>query len=195
MKNPDIDIDFADRDLALAQLDYVPALTKTSQGARPHVGVYFQDIPVHPLTGHAAYDYQTAGDLGYTKIDFLNLHIYQQIKDEEHLLRLHNTEPLWELLEVESFASELFQLGGHAELVTAMKPQSVEHLAMLLALIRPGKEHLIGKPWEEIEKEIWLPTKEGYTFKKSHAISYALVVALQINLMVEQLSEESNEVD
>ena len=27
---------------------------------------------------------------------------------------------------------------------------------MILAMIRPGKRHLVGKSWEEIEKEVWI---------------------------------------
>lgn len=190
MKNIDIDIDFADRNLALAELEYIPAITKTSLGIRPHVGVYFQNIPTHPLTEHCAFDYNQAEKYGYTKIDFLNLNIYQNVKNEEHLISLINTEPLWGLLEDEEFNKQLFHLGNYSKLVAEMKPKSIDHLAMLLALIRPGKEHLIGKPWDSIEREIWLPTADGYNFKKSHSYGYAFVIVLQINLLVEQASND-----
>jgi DNA polymerase III alpha subunit len=68
-----------------------------------------------------------------------------------------------------------------------MKPRSVEQLAMVLALIRPGKRHLIGKIWPAVESEIWKLSNDGeYVFKKSHAIGYALAIVVQMNLMIEE---------
>jgi DNA polymerase III alpha subunit len=70
-----------------------------------------------------------------------------------------------------------------------MKPTSVEELAMCLALIRPAKRHLIGKTWTEIGTEIWEKPENGdYYFKKAHAVAYAMVIAVQINLICEDLS-------
>lgn len=193
MKIPDIDIDFSNRNDALSLLEYTPAITRTQQGVRPHVGVYFQNIPTNPLTGNCAFDYKQAEEHGYIKIDFLNLNIYQQVRDRSHLKKLVNMEPLWELLSSPDFVEQLFHLKGHTELVSKMKPTNIEQLAMLLALIRPGKEHLIGMTWDQIEKDIWSKTEEGYTFKKAHALSYALVVVVQMNLLVDQLSEDNSE--
>ena len=56
---------------------------------------------------------------------------------------------------------------------------------MFLAMIRPGKKHLIGKPWKEVAETIWDKTDEGYTYKRSHAISYAHLVALHMNIINE----------
>jgi DNA polymerase III alpha subunit len=56
-------------------------------------------------------------------------------------------------------------------------------MAMFLALIRPGKRHLVGKIWQEISESIWESTEEGYSFKKSHAVSYAVLVTLHMNLV------------
>ena len=53
-------------------------------------------------------------------------------------------------------------------------------------MIRPGKKHLVGKSWAEIEADVWLkPNDDTYFFKKSHAIAYALTIAVQLNLIVE----------
>lgn len=60
-------------------------------------------------------------------------------------------------------------------------------LAMVLALIRPGKRHLIGFDWPQVEADIWTNTdNDDYTFKKAHAVSYAHVVVVQMNLLLEQ---------
>jgi hypothetical protein len=56
-------------------------------------------------------------------------------------------------------------------------------MAMFLALIRPGKRHLVGKSWSEIACTVWESTDEGYTFKKSHAVAYAHLVVVNMNLL------------
>jgi hypothetical protein len=60
---------------------------------------------------------------------------------------------------------------------------SVPRLAMFLAIIRPAKRHLIGLPWAEVAKTVWnKPADGGYFFKKAHAISYAHLVLVHMNL-------------
>jgi len=139
--------------------------------------------------GMCAVPYEEAEERGYFKIDFLNVSIYKGIRDEEHLKKLMETEPLWDLLEQEEFTDLLFHVNGHSSLMKQMKPRSIEELAMCLSLIRPGKRHLQGKTWSEIGAEIWKkPTNGDYYFKKSHAVAYATAVAVQMNLICEQIS-------
>ena len=66
-------------------------------------------------------------------------------------------------------------------------PNSIEQLAMILSMIRPGKRYLVGNSWEVIEKDIWQKT-DGYFFKRSHAIGYATLIVVQLNLIVESAS-------
>ena len=55
---------------------------------------------------------------------------------------------------------------------------------MFLSILRPGKKHLIGRPWDEIAKTVWIKDDNGvYTFKKAHAIAYAHLVALHMNIV------------
>jgi hypothetical protein len=61
---------------------------------------------------------------------------------------------------------------------------------MFLAIIRPGKRHLIGLPWAKVAETIWESTEDGYVFKKAHAVAYAHLVAVHINLIVEGISYE-----
>lgn len=186
----DIDIDFADRNKALEGLACVPAaMLSERHGAQRHAsGVYFQNIPVDPLTGLAAYDYDKAAELGYFKIDFLNNRIYQGVRDEEHLRRLIATEPPWECFEDREIVETLAHIHSHFGTVQAIRPRSIEDLAVVLALIRPGKKHLIGRSRDEIDREIWDQDDGGYTYKKSHAISYAMSIVVQLNLMAEEMS-------
>jgi DNA polymerase III alpha subunit len=187
---PDIDIDFYDRDLALQHLKHIPASRNDRGEIKKHnTGVYCHSIPINPMTGLSSIEYKQAEDRGYFKIDFLNVGIYKDIKSEEHLTELMNTEPLWDLLEQDDFCNLLFHVNGHGNILRKMKPRTIPQLAAVLAMIRPGKKHLIGQSWEIVMKEIWTkPTNDEYYFKKSHATAYAVAVVVQMNLICEQLS-------
>ena len=188
---PDIDIDFADRTKILEVIKHVPAAMVDKDGTfkKHNTGVYCTAIPYNPITGTANIDYKEAEDRGYFKIDFLNVSIYKDVRDQDHLKRLMETEPLWDLLEQDDFTNLLFHINGYGYLMRQMKPRSIEELAMCLALIRPAKKHLIGQTWDDIKKDIWeKPTNDEYYFKKAHAIAYAHVIVVQMNLICEGVS-------
>ncbi len=186
-KVTDIDIDFADRDIALQYVAHTPAsLIKDNVLKRHNVGVYLHDVPVDPITNFCSIEYKRAEELGFFKMDFLNVSVYKDVKSPEHLDKLMNATPMWEILEDEAIVDGLFHLGGHFDVVSKMKPKSVMQLAMVLALIRPAKRYLVGKTWAEVEKEIWTASDDDlYAFKKSHALAYSLVIVVQMNLLVE----------
>jgi DNA polymerase III alpha subunit len=183
----DIDIDFADRNSVLEIVQHIPA---SLDGIKRHnTGVYCHSIPVNPLTGTASIDYKTAESRGYFKIDFLNVGVYKDVRDNKHLETLMNTEPLWDLLEQDDFVDLLFHVNGHGSILRQMKPRTVEQLAAVLAMIRPAKRHLIGQDWDTILKEVWVkPANDEYYFKKSHSLSYAMVVIVHMNLICENIS-------
>ena len=187
---PDIDIDFLDRTVALAELKHVTASINDNGTFKKHnTGVYCTSIPYNPLTGLSTIDYKQAEERGYFKIDFLNVNIYKGVRDDAHLKQLMETEPLWDLLEQDDFTNLLFHVNGHGNLLRQMKPSSIEELAMCLALIRPAKRHLVGRTWTEIGQEIWeKPTNGEYYFKKAHAVAYAHVIVVQMNLICESIS-------
>ena len=187
---PDIDIDFADRSKVLDIIKNVPASIYANGTFKKHnTGVYCQPIPHNPLTGLSNIDYKEAEDRGYFKIDFLNVGIYEKIRNEEHLIQLMETEPLWDLLLQDDFVNLLFHLNGHGTVLRKTCPTSVEQLSAVLAMIRPAKRHLIGQDWTTIMKEVWTkPTTDEYFFKKAHAIAYAQVVVVQMNLICEEIS-------
>ena len=188
---PDIDIDFADRSKALEHFKHVTAAIKEENGTfkKHNTGVYCTSVPYNPFTGISTIDYKEAEDRGYFKIDFLNVSVYEGVRDRAHLKTLMETEPLWDLLEQQDFTDLLFHVNGHTSLMREMKPTSIEQLAMCLALIRPAKRHLIGKSYTEIGQTIWEKPENGdYYFKKAHAIAYAHVVVVQMNLICEGVS-------
>ena len=185
---PDIDIDFADRNIVLDKLKH--RVAKLDTGKKHNTGVYFTEVPHNPLDNVSTLDYKQAEDRGYFKVDFLNVSIYEKVKNEKHLVELMTKQPMWKLLEAKDFSDQVFHLNGHSTILQKLKPTSIEQLAAVLAIIRPSKRYLINKTWEEIMKEVWVKPKEGYFFKKSHATSYAVAVVVHMNLICEQLHNE-----
>jgi DNA polymerase III alpha subunit len=187
---PDIDIDFADRTKVLDIIQHIPATIIEKGVNRKHnTGVYSSSIPVNPLTGCASIDHKEADKRGYFKIDFLNVSMYQGIKDEEQLIYLLNQEPLWDLLEQDDFTDMLFHVNGHGAILRKMKPKSIEELAAVLAMIRPAKRYLIGQDWSIVKNEVWMkPESDEYFFKKAHAVAYAAAIVVQMNLICESVS-------
>lgn len=189
---PDIDIDFLDRDQALKLFKYVGA-SRVDNGrlVKHNTGIYMHEVPVNSLTGLCAVPYDIAEEKEYFKIDFLNVSIYKGIKNEDHLVQLMETEPLWDLLLDDAFTDLLFHVNGHGAILKEMKPKNLEQLAAVLAIIRPAKRHLIGKDWTTVMNEVWTkPLNDEYFFKKSHATAYAVAVVVQMNLICEQISYE-----
>lgn len=187
---PDIDIDFANRTTALDKFKHVTASMKDNDTFKKHnTGVYCTSVPYNPITGLSTIDYKSAEDRGYFKIDFLNVSVYEGVRDRAHLLTLMNTEPLWALLLEDDFTNKLFHVNGHGSILREMKPESIEQLGAVLAMIRPAKRYLIGKDWATVMSEVWIkPENDDYYFKKAHAIAYAHVVVVQMNLICEQLA-------
>jgi DNA polymerase III alpha subunit len=187
---PDIDIDFVDREQALALFNHVKASRIDDNKLVKHnTGIYFHATPMSAEEGVCSIPYDQAEEQGYFKIDFLNVGLYKGVKNEEHLVQLMNTEPLWDLLEQDEFVNLLFHVNGHGSILREMKPTNVEQLAAILAMIRPAKRYLIGKAWTTVMTEVWTkPENDDYYFKKSHATAYALAIVIQMNLICEQLS-------
>ena len=183
----DIDIDFADRNVLLEKLKH--RIAKLENGKKHNTGVYFTEIPHDPATNLSTLDYETAEDRNYFKIDCLNVSIYKDVKDHDHLNKLMTTKPMWELLEAKDFSDQVFHLNGHNEILKTLKPKNIEQLAAVLAIIRPSKRYLLNKDWDTIMKEVWVkPTDDKYFFKKSHATSNAFAVVVHMNLICEQLT-------
>ena len=189
---PDIDIDFADRSKVLNIIKHIPASIEENGTFKKHnSGVYCTAIPVNPLTGLSVINYKEAEKRGYFKIDFLNVGIYKNVRDEAHLKQLMEREPLWDLLTQDDFTNLLFHVNGHGEILRKMKPSSIQELSAVLAIIRPAKRHLIGKDWLTVNSEVWLkPEGDEYYFKKAHAIAYAMAIVVQMNLICEEISYE-----
>ena len=188
---PDIDIDFADRDVILSQLKH--RVAKLDTGKKHNTGVYATEVPHNPIDNLSTIEHKTAEERGYFKLDFLNVSIYKGVRNEQHLTELMEKEPLWQLLEHKDFSDQVFHLNGHSELLQQLKPTSVEQLAAVLAMIRPAKRHLVNETWQTIFEEVWKkPEDSSYYFKKAHACAYALSCVVHVNLICEQLNEQAS---
>ena len=147
--------------------------------------MYVTDIPWDPINQCAAIDYETAEQLGYFKIDLLNMSVYQLITSPEQYKQLLTQDPPWSRLWTDpDWAKQLVHIGNYTELLQTMRPDSIPRMAAFISIIRPGKAHLQNKDWNTVFAEVWDgDDSRGFVFKKSHAISYAALVALHMNLL------------
>ena len=182
----DIDIDFANRDQILKLIRHTPARQLVQNQVRRHnSGVYVTDIPYDPVNECAAIDYDTAEQRGYFKIDFLNMGVYQLITSPEHYKEMLDAIPQWDRLWQNSvWAAQLVHVGNYTELLKDMRPDSIPRMAAFISVIRPGKAHLQNCPWAEVFDSVWNgDDSKGFVFKHAHAIGYAALVTLHMNLL------------
>ena len=184
----DVDIDFADRQQIMDLIQCTPA-RQNAEGRRHNSGVYVTPIPLDAKNGCASIDYQEAETRGYFKLDLLNMSVYSLIRDQAHYDSLLEQEPQWQLMwEQPGLVEQLVHVGNYAQLLKEMQPDSIPRMAAFISIIRPGKAHLKNKPWDEVFDSVWDgDSSDGFVFKKSHAVSYAKLVALHLNLLCEQV--------
>lgn len=190
----DIDIDVRDNKQLFQLLEkyIVRASTIENDELKPHlVGVYFQTIPVDHMSGLSAIPYGAAEEWGYKKVDILNLNLLNQIQSREDINKMLDEEPDWTMLGCRETVSKLFHISKHYETISKIRPKSVEDLADVLALIRPNKKHLIDKYLEDkaLVRKILYDKVDASDMRKSHAISYALNIVLQMNLLRREQDE------
>lgn len=186
---PDIDIDFR---TDFNPLDYFKeaisaSMIKNDDLVKHPAGTYFQSIPVDQQTGLAAIPYQQAEELGYFKIDFLHLSTLDYFTNKQQIRTLIKKEPDWLLLQNPSVVDKLFQVRKHYKLLAEVKPQSVQALSDVIALIRPSKRQLLKAYLKDPEKIRSFLYRQGEddksAFRKSHSIAYALTIVLQLHLV------------
>jgi hypothetical protein len=116
------------------------------------------------------------------------------IKSQAHLDRLLKQPPDFSKLYEQKFCERVIHVGNHYDTLLKMPQRisSILHLAMFLSIIRPSKRHLIGKRWDEVLPTIWEKPSDGnYYYKKSHAVAYAHLTGVHINILCD-LSDQSN---
>lgn len=184
----DIDIDFSPSFDVKDVFSDVIIASRVENGklVKHNVGAYFQRIPVDSQTGLSAIPYDRAEEFGYFKIDFLHLHNLKWFESKEEIRTLVKTDPDWSLLQKREVVEKLFQIKKHYDIVSKVKPKSVVELADTIALIRPGKRQFLKAYLNDkkaIRPLLFQDTGTGYFYKKSHAISYALTIVLELHLI------------
>ena len=163
------------------------SMVKNQDLVKHNVGVYFQTIPVDAMTGLAAIPYEQAEEVGYFKVDFLHLSLLDVFESKKEIRELLKIEPDWSLLMRPDIVPKLFQISKQYDLVSKLAPKSVQELADVIALMRPGKRHLVNAYLKDktlIREELYRkPDDEKYYFKKSHSVAYALNIVLQLHLI------------
>lgn len=162
---------------------------KTDDGRnliQPHPsGYYIESINIDNMfPDFASIDYKDAEELGFNKVDLLTNSSYDMFKSKDEVLEYFHKEIPWDMFEDEEFVQKLPHIANHFWLVSRIKPKSVDDLADCLALIRPGKKHLIEDYLEDKEhtrKNLYLRPKTGMYFKKSHSYSYAMMIVCVAN--------------
>jgi hypothetical protein len=189
----DIDIDLADRDQLLNLIQAIPARQFHQGQVRKHnSGIYVTDITYDPVNYCASIDYEQAEQLGYFKIDLLNMSVYQLIKSPEHYQQMLDQPPSWSQLWTNTeWAKQLVHVGNYTDILQTMKPDSIPRMAAFISIIRPGKAHLQNKPWSEVFDSVWDgDDSRGFVFKHAHAVGYAALVALHMNLLSQPALQE-----
>lgn len=185
----DIDLDFKPSfDPRTVFPQAVPAsMVRDDDLAKHPCGHYFQDIAVDDATGWSAIPYEEAEVMGYFKIDFLHLSTLDYFESKKEIRALLKREPDWSLLLDETNVSKLFQISKHHNIISQVKPQSIQELADIVALIRPNKRHLLSDYKKNKTKTRPLLYRQGSddksSFKRSHAIAYAMTIVLQLHLI------------
>jgi len=189
MHLPDIDIDTS-RNLIPEEIfpeGIIASRVLNGQLVRHPCGVYFQNIAIDPVTKLSAIPYKEAEEIGYTKIDLLHLNVYDYFKSRKEIEDLLQIEPDWDLLGDRESVKRLFQISHpmHWDTIQKIKPRDLNRLADTLALIRPGKKHLLDKylAGNLSREELYRKDTKGYTFKRAHALAYAHIIKLQLHLI------------
>lgn len=189
----DIDIDITPKaDVKKLFNQTVRASMEMNGELKPHpVGYYFQNVPVDNITGLSAIPYKNTLEHNYFKIDLLNLNLLNDFSSKIQMRKMMNVEPDWDMLNDEKIVKQLFQIADHYDVISMVKPRSVEELADVLALIRPGKRKLLYKYLEdkrEVRKVLYKKISK-HDMRKSHVIPYALLIVIQMNKIKSEINE------
>lgn len=156
---------------------------------KPHPSGFYcsTNMPIDNETGMAAIDYKEAEDIGFIKIDLLTNTSYAGFNSKQEVLDSISREPNWNLLNDEEFVKKLPHISTHFEIVDKISPSSVIELSDTLALIRPAKIHMVDNYLnnrELVRDNLYRKPANGkYYFKKSHSISYAMMIISVMNLL------------
>lgn len=198
----DIDFDLPSNFDAKNYFNIVRASIVNNGEIEPHpCGVYFENIPTSD--GLSAIPYKVADTMDYQKIDFLTLKMLDHI-DFDTLQQYRQTEPDWSQLQQEDILQHVMHLSTrdsegkllYLHILQTIKPRTMEEVADILALIRPGNSSYVEQyriNTNYVREQIYKQHDDRYTFKRSHALSYAQNIGIQIHFLVSKFKINYND--
>lgn len=182
----DIDLDVVDahkvQEYGVRAMLYNETLAKVM----PHPsGIYLEDVPVDEATGLCAFDYEYGNETGFAKLDILSNSAYKIFKDKKDLIKHVNMKPDWEKFLDPKYHTQLPHIANYGEIIGLVKPQSIEEVADITALIRPAKIKYLNvylQSKHRARRNLYKrPADGGMYFKRAHAISYAVMIVAVFN--------------
>ena len=166
------------------------------EAVHPHPSGFIlgSEAPQDALTGLCSIPSDEVEDYGFHKIDLINSNYLSRFNDQEDFLYHLEMEPDWSQLLNKDITNKLPHIHNHFELIEEIKPSSVQELADCLALIRPDKKkYLIDYRKNPEETRPYLyekQDKDSGSFKKSHAISYSLLIVAVLNKITKSSTDQ-----
>jgi hypothetical protein len=146
--SPDIDIDFADRTAAMAALFTVPAMIdRDGKKHRPPLGRLLPKRARRSVHAAVRTRLQRSGREGLLQNRFsqpIGLPAGSEMRST--LSSFSTANPCGNCSMSPAMVEQLPHVHKHYDTVQSIAPKSIEDLAVVLALVRPGKKHLIGQP-------------------------------------------------
>lgn len=159
------------------------------QHIKPHPSGHYVEcgMPKDVFTGQATIDYETAEAWGFNKVDLLINSSYGMFTSKDEVRKLVAKEPDWTLLELDEYLECMPQIYNARTIIRDIKPKSIEDLADVLALMRPGKIELLEtyKKDKAFAREMLYTKTTKVYFKRSHAIAYASMLVCFLNKLEE----------
>ena len=151
----------------------------------PHPsGVFVDNMPEDPVTKLSAIPYDVGEAMGFVKVDLLSNTSYDRFRDKKEILECQEriSEIDWSFIYDKDIMKTLPHIRDHQMMLKDLKPSSIDDLADVLALMRPGKLHLIDEykeNKESVRKRLYKKPQNGQVyFKKSHAYAYAMMICV-----------------
>lgn len=179
---PDIDIDISNKFKPSKQ--WIRASINNDGELTPHnSGYYTYDIPyINENNKLSIISYDTLDDAKINKVDFLRNSFYNKFTFQYEIDELIDVEIDWNILKDETIVTKVSHINNYFKKLQQFNIKSIEDMADFLALIRPGKSHLLDAyitDRESIRSVLYTPTN-SYYYKKSHAYAYALQIKIQL---------------
>lgn len=181
----DVDIDVKSSTNKKAYGTQAMVYNSKTEKVLPHpAGFYLEPVPIDDTTGNCAFDYKFGSEFGFFKVDLLTNTVYDGFKTKEEVLEAATGDVDWDKFGDERIVAQLPHIANHFDIIRRVNPRSIDDLADVLALIRPGKRPLLDRYIKSKDRTRHTLYKRANNdlnyFKKSHAYSYALMIIVAL---------------